>query len=575
MNAKAHLLLIRGCQDVNWGLRCRLGLAGVAVALLLGCASTPEASSPPPRKISPQATSQTPAGAPASGVPATPTIPAPVPVEVAPSPTASPAADAELAAVVPVNGPAFSEPELPASDLLDRIRTGLALKDIKNSRIDREADWFARNPEYLERVFARAAPYLQYIVGEVEARGLPLELALLPIIESAFQPYAYSRARADGLWQFIPSTGGRFGLKQDWWYDGRRDVVAATQAALDYLTYLHDLLGGDWLNAIAAYNCGEGNVSRAIRRNRSAKKKTDFWNLKLPAETRTYVPRLLAMRNIVADPEKFGLSIEGIPDVPYFLKVETGGQISMEVAAELAGVTTQEMYELNPAHHRWATDPTGPHSLLVPVDSADAFRDSLLQLTPDQRMRVERYTAREGDTVAGIAQRFGTTAEHLSKLNELGTANTVETGAELRVPSSVQALPPQVLQAAARVDARNRRTQSVRAVHVVRKGDSLWSIAKRHNMDVVTLASMNSIDPADTLRAGQRLKLNPEEVGLIEGAETPQGRRVTYVVRRGDTLSEIAETLRVPVSSLKSWNKINGTSIRAGQKLVAYVPRRS
>ncbi|HXR51303.1 MAG TPA: LysM peptidoglycan-binding domain-containing protein, partial [Steroidobacteraceae bacterium] len=159
--------------------------------------------------------------------------------------------------------------------------------------------------------------------------------------------------------------------------------------------------------------------------------------------------------------------------------------------------------------------------------------------------------------------------------NELGTANTVETGAELRVPSSVQALPPQVLQAAARVDARNRRTQSVRAVHVVRKGDSLWSIAKRHNMDVVTLASMNSIDPADTLRAGQRLKLNPEEVGLIEGAETPQGRRVTYVVRRGDTLSEIAETLRVPVSSLKSWNKINGTSIRAGQKLVAYVPRRS
>ncbi|HYP80225.1 MAG TPA: LysM peptidoglycan-binding domain-containing protein, partial [Steroidobacteraceae bacterium] len=243
----------------------------------------------------------------------------------------------------------------------------------------------------------------------------------------------------------------------------------------------------------------------------------------------------------------------------------------------LAGITTQEMYELNPAHHRWATDPTGPHSLLVPVDSADAFRESLLQLTPDQRMRVERYTAREGDTVAGIAQRFGTTAEHLSKLNELGTANTVETGAELRVPSSVQALPPQVLLAAARVDARSRRSQPVRAVHVVRKGDSLWSIAKRHNMDVVTLASMNSIDPTDTLRAGQRLTLHPlDKNGVIEGGvETPQGRRVTYVVRRGDTLSEIAETLRVSVSSLRSWNNINGNSIRAGQKLVAYVPRRS
>ena len=545
------------------------------MTLLMGCASL-STNSPKDRPSAGQAGSETSAAAAATGVPATPTIPAPVPVEVAPTASASSGADAELAAVVPITPPEILEPELPARDLLDRIRAGLAIQDIKNSRIDREADWFANNPEYVERVFTRAAPYLHYIVGEVEARGLPLELALLPIIESAFQPYAYSRARADGLWQFIASTGGRYGLKQDWWYDGRRDVVAATNAALDYLTYLHDLLDGDWLNAIAAYNCGEGNVSRAIRRNRAAKKKTDFWNLKLPAETRTYVPRLLAMRAIVATPEKFGLSIEGIPDVPYFQRVETGGQISMEVAAELAGVTTQEMYELNPAHHRWATDPTGPHFLLVPVDSADAFRDSLLQLTPDQRMRVERYTVRDGDTVASIAKRFGTTAEHLSKLNELGTANTVQTGAELRVPSSVQQLPPQVLQAAARVDARSRRSQSVRAVHVVRKGDSLWSIAQRHNMDVVTLASMNRIDPTDTLRTGQRLLLHPEDAAALDGGvDTPQGRRVTYVVRRGDTLSEIAQTLRVSVSSLRSWNNISGNTIRAGQKLVAYVPRRS
>jgi membrane-bound lytic murein transglycosylase D len=491
-------------------------------------------------------------------------------------PTASSASEAELAALLPVT-PELAEPELPAGDLLDRIRAGLAIGPVKNSRVDRESDWFARNPEYIERVFTRAAPYLHYIVGEVEARGLPLELALLPIIESAFQPYAYSRARADGLWQFIPSTGGRFGLKQDWWYDGRRDVVAATQAALDYLTYLHNLLGGDWLNAIAAYNCGEGNVSRAIKRNRAAKKKIDFWNLKLPAETRTYVPRLLAMRDIVANPEKFGLSIEGIPDIPYFIKVETGGQISMEVAAELAGITTQEMYELNPAYHRWATDPTGPHMLLVPVDSAEVFRESLLLLTPDQRLRVERYTVREGDTVTSVAQRFGTTTQHLRELNQLGTANTVQIGAELRVPSSAKALPPQVLQAAARVDARSRRTQSVRAVHVVRKGDSLWSIAKRHNMDVVTLASMNRIDPADTLRAGQRLVLHPEDAaGAVDGGvDTPQGRRVTYVVRRGDTLSEIAQTLRVSVANLKTWNNISGSQIRAGQRLVAYVPRRT
>ncbi|HMA10726.1 MAG TPA: LysM peptidoglycan-binding domain-containing protein [Steroidobacteraceae bacterium] len=509
--------------------------------------------------------------------PAGANIPAPVPVGVRPSGRApTPELDAELAAIiVPADLPA-PEPMLPPGDLLERIRAGLALGEIRNSRINREAVWFASNPEYVERVFTRAAPYLHYIVGEVEQRGLPLELALLPIIESAFQPYAYSRARADGLWQFIASTGGRFGLKQDWWYDGRRDVVAATQAALDYLTYLHDMFDGDWLLAIAAYNCGEGNVSRAVRRNRAARKKIDFWNLKLPAETRSYVPRLLAMRDIVANPENFGLSIEGMPDIPYFVKVETGGQISIEVAAELAGITTEEMYDLNPAYHRWATDPTGPHMLLVPVESAEAFRESLLQLTPDQRMRVERYTVRAGDTLTSVAQRFGTTTQHLRELNDIpAPASALAEGAELRVPSAVSALPPQVLQAAARVDGRSRRGQAVRAVHVVRRGDSLWSIAQRHNMDVVTLASLNRIDPADTLRAGQRLVLHAPDARDAAVAETPQGRRVTYVVRRGDTLSDIARTLRVSVTSLREWNNLSGSAIKAGQRLVAYVRRRS
>jgi membrane-bound lytic murein transglycosylase D len=261
--------------------------------------------------------------------------------------------------------------------------------------------------------------------------------------------------------------------------------------------------------------------------------------------------------------------------VPYFVRVETGGQISIEVAAELAGATTEEMYDLNPAYHRWATDPTGPHFLLVPVEAASAFRTSLLQLTPDQRMRVERYTVRPGDTVTSIAQRFGTTAQHLRELNELGAANSVQDGAELRVPSSVKALPPQVLQAAARVDGRNR-TRSVRAVHVVRRGDSLWSIAKRHDMDVISLAKLNRISPTDTLRTGQRLKLHDEGGEEVVATTSGDGRRVTYVVRRGDTLTGIARTLRVTVTSLREWNKLASTgSIRPGQKLVAFVRRGS
>jgi membrane-bound lytic murein transglycosylase D len=472
------------------------------------------------------------------------------------------------------------EPEYVPGDLLDRVRVGMTLEGVRNSRIDKEADWFASQPEYIERTFSRAAPYLHYIVNEVEARGMPMELALLPVIESAFQPYAYSRARATGLWQFMSVTGGRFGLKQDWWYDGRRDVVAATQAALDYLQYLHDMFDGDWLLAVAAYNCGEGNVARAVRNNLAAHRPIDFWNLKLPKETRAYVPRLLAMSRIVANPEQYGLAIEGMVDEPYFIRAETGGQISMEVAAELAGISTEDLYSLNPAFHRWATDPTGPHFLLLPLEAADGFQQSLLLLTPDQRLRVERYTVRKGDTVAGVAARFGTTAEHMREMNGLSvSATSLQVGSELRVPSAVKALPPQVLQAAARVDkpGRSRRSRDVRAVHVVRRGDSLWSIAKRHNMDVVTLANLNRIDPTDTLKAGQRLQLTAGSTGKSSAAvvaDSGDGHRVTYVVQRGDTLSGIARTLRVPVSSLRDWNDLSSkATIKPGQRLVAYVQR--
>jgi membrane-bound lytic murein transglycosylase D len=541
--------------------------AWIAAATLAGCASAP-ATQPP----QPDLTQQIPAGS------DSPAIPDPVPVKVTPLFSPSPGADEELAAIVPPHTlpeHVLAEPPLFQQDLLDRMRAGMALPAVKNSRIDREADWYARNPEYIERTFTRAAPYLQYIVGEVEARGMPLELALLPVIESAFEPYAYSRARAVGLWQFMPMTGSRFSLKQDWWYDGRRDVVAATTAALDYLEYLHEMFDGDWLLAIGAYNCGEGNVSRAVKANRRAGRKTDFFNLKLPAETRGYVPRLLAMSRLVAKPEAFGLEIVGMRDEPYFLRVETGGQINMAVAAELSGITTEEMYALNPAHHRFATDPTGPHFLLVPVESADAFQQGLLQLTPDQRMRVERYEVRPGDTTASIALRFGTTAQQLQMLNGLDSTARLVPGGELRVPSSATALPDKVLQAAARVDSRSNRTRS-HTVHVVHRGDTLWTIARHNGMSVTQLAHLNGMDPTDSLRAGQKLNLGgmaaPQAQPVHTATtDTADPTRVTYVVQRGDTLSEIAKSLRVSVANLRVWNGLQHDQIKPGQRLVAYV----
>jgi len=246
-------------------------------------------------------------------------------------------------------------------DLFDRMRAGFALDEVQEPAIDTQLAWFERNPEYLERVFQRAQRYMYHIVTEVEARGMPSEFALLPVVESAYEPFAYSSSRAAGLWQFIPGTGVRFGLKQTWWYDGRRDVVESTRAALDYLQALHDEFNGDWLLAIAAYNVGEAGVERAIAYNKSVGRPTDFWHLNLPAETRAYVPKLLAMKRLMAEPERYGLEFAPIANEPYFAVIDTDSQIDLKIATQLAGTTYDEIVALNPGYNRWATDPEGPH----------------------------------------------------------------------------------------------------------------------------------------------------------------------------------------------------------------------
>jgi peptidoglycan lytic transglycosylase D len=486
-------------------------------------------------------------------------------------------------------------------DVFDRMRAGFKLSDLESRQIDVQVAWYANNPEYLERVFGRAVPYMHHIVKEIEARGMPLELALLPVVESAFEPYAQSWVRANGLWQFMPGTGERFGLKQDWWYDGRRDVVASTRAALDYLQYMHDEFFDDWLLAIAAYNCGEFRVQREVNKNRAAGKAVDFFSLNLPAETRAYVPKLLAMRRLVSNPEDYGLAFSPIPNEPYFVKVATGGQLDLTLAAELAGITLDEVYELNPGFHRWATDPAGPHFLLLPRDTADAFARNLELLSPDQRVRVSMHTVKKGETVASISKKFKTQPIVVRDMNGLDSMAPLVIGSELRVPSAVVNLPPKVMLAAARVDGGGPRGGRP-AMHVVRSGDSLWAIAKRHRMNVATLARMNGMRTGDTLKAGQKLVLNSRggsgsagsgSSGRSSRASASSGsassasrsasrsassggsRSVSYKVRSGDTLSAIAKVFGVSVSELVSWNGISShTTLRPGQKLTVNVRRR-
>lgn len=463
--------------------------------------------------------------------------------------------------------PAVEPVATPNTDLFDRVRAGFKLDDVNEHAVDMQLFWFANHPDYLERSFGRSELYLYDIASQIEARGMPLELALLPMIESAYEPYAYSRARASGLWQFIPGTGSRFGLKQDWWYDGRRDVVESTHAALDYLQYLHDEFNGDWLLAIAAYNCGELNVERALALNRAKGRPLDFWSLKLPLETRAYVPKLLAMKRLIADPARYGLAFSRIPNQPRFERVETLGQIDMKLAAELAGMNEEDLYELNPAFHRWATDPTGPHFLLLPPESVAIFRQNNAQLLPSERMPVTRYRVVVGDSVASVARHFETSIDVIRELNDL-PAGKLTVGSDLSVPAPV-VLPPKVARAAALVDRPERRLRRHAHIHVVRHGDSLWAIAQHQGIDVHQLASLNGMEPDTPLRAGQHLKLASARA---EPAETL--RPLTYTVRSGDTLSQISRLFQVSVAQISHWNGLASPVLSPGQKLIIRVLNR-
>ncbi|MGA2780213.1 MAG: LysM peptidoglycan-binding domain-containing protein [Steroidobacteraceae bacterium] len=458
-------------------------------------------------------------------------------------------------------------------DLFDRMRAGFVFAEVQEPAIDQQLQWFEHNPDYLERTFQRAQRYMYHIVTEVEARGMPLEFALLPVVESAYEPFAYSRSRAAGLWQFIPGTGVRFGLKQDWWYDGRRDVVESTRAALDYLQALHDQFDGDWLLAIAAYNVGEMTVQREFDHNRALGLPTDFWHLKLPAETRAYVPKLLAMKRLMAEPERYGIDFAPMPNEPYFAVIDTGSQIDLKIAAKLAGTSYDEVAALNPGYNRWATDPQGPHRLLVPIDNADGFEAALKTLAPEDRVQYLAHEVTRRDTLQTIAKQYNTTVVILTKVNNL-TDKRLTAGQTLQIPQASDQLPEKVLLAAARVDrpstdAPGRKRGQI--VYRVRSGDTLTKIAQRQGVSVGTLARLNNLGAGDSVVKGQRLIIKAS-ARQYRSEGSVSGRRLLYTVRKGDTVFSISRQFQVSETQLKSWNGLNSHhQIRAGQHLVMYV----
>jgi membrane-bound lytic murein transglycosylase D len=461
------------------------------------------------------------------------------------------------------------------ANLIDRIRAGMVLPVPDQRRVRQELAWYSRHPDYLDRVLTRASAYLPHIVAEIHRRGLPMELALLPVVESAYDPFAYSHGRAAGLWQIIPGTGRRFGLKQNWWYDGRRDVVESTRAALDYLEYLHDFFDGDWEHAVAAYNSGEGNVRRAIRRNRAAGKPTDFWNLRLPRETSAYVPRLLALSKLVADPDAHGITLPAVPDEPRFEVVEIGSQLDLALAAELAGIDIDELYAYNPGLNRWATDPAGPHRLTVPVEAVEAFRERLAGVPVAERVRWKRHKVANGQTLSEIAELHGTTLGAIRRANGLN-GNLIRAGSHLLIPVATRPLSAYSLSADARLAKQQERQSGAGTVeHVVRRGESFWTISRKYGVGVRELAKWNGLAPGDTLSVGRRLVVHnasvreaPTPAASIEG----KVRKVRYTVRRGDSLSLIASRFRVTVRDITRWNSLDPAKIlRPGDKITMYV----
>jgi membrane-bound lytic murein transglycosylase D len=485
------------------------------------------------------------------------------------------ASSASLPAAVPgAESTAAHNPARP--DLLARLRSGFYLRYVDNPRTAAERAWFVRHPEYLNRVFTRAQRYLPHIVDELERRNMPLELALLPIVESAYDPFAYSHGRAAGLWQMIPGTARRFGIKQNWWYDGRRDVVDSTRAALDYLELLHRLNGGDWLNAIASYNSGEGNVLRAVKRNNKAGKFTDFWSLSLPRETSMYVPKLLALVEIVANPESFELKLPNVFDERQFKVTKIGGQLDLALAAELAGIDVDTVYQFNPGYNRWSTDPKGPHRLVMPIDVADDFVAALDAVPANERVRWQRHKVSNGEAISQIAEKYNTTVATIRSANQL-RSNTIRAGHHLLIPVATKPLSAYSKSADARLaKTQNRKRSGNKLDHIVSTGESFWSIGQRYQVSARQIAAWNGMAPRDTLSVGKKLVIwtNAEIAASLTSPRQALGnttRKLRYVVRNGDSLYLIANKFRVTIGDLLRWNKIDKNKVlRPGQKITVF-----
>ena len=390
------------------------------------------------------------------------------------------------------------QPLPPPADIWERIRRQLTLHTVHNSRVGAAREHYLKQTRFFELTEPRAQRYLYFLVEEVERRELPIELALLPLVESSLNPFAFSGQGAAGLWQIMPGTADYLGMRRDWWFDARLDLHDSTRFALDYLERLNGEFDGDWLLALAAYNSGKGRVQRALRRNREAGKPTDYWSLELPRETERYVPRLVALSTLIAFSEALELELPPIENAPAFASVNTGGQIEMLRVAQIAGVPLTELRLYNPGQLRWATAPDGAGTVNVPVALEERVSEQLAALPQDERVTWVHYRIRRGDSLIRIAKRFDTQVGMLREVNNL-RGNLIRAGDTLMIPNSAAWEQSLALAQAGRT--------GVKRNYSVRRGDSLYEIAVRFNVTIDEIISWNDLDPDRYLQPGQSITL--------------------------------------------------------------------
>lgn len=460
--------------------------------------------------------------------------------------------------------PSYPTKSLPNGNMWDEFGDHLSLKtNPNNGSVRANIRWFQRHQDYLNHSIARGAPYLYHIYQQTCKLGLPAELALIPLNESAYNPFLYSRTGATGLWQMMPGTASGFGLRINWWYDGRRDVVASTKAALKYLTYLHYFFD-DWLLAIAAYNCGEGRVQAEILRNQRRGLPTDFWSLNLPKQTKDYVPKLLALAAVVKNPGNYNVSLVGVNNGNYFDQIDVGSQIDLNQAAKLADVTPKTLRMLNPGYRRWAIDPDGPYTLVLPQEKIELFQKNLTALPEDQRVTWQQHTVASGENLQSIATKYHIDVTSLRKINEL-SSNHAKPGQELLIPNGHHDDSEVTMGVHNASVAEEKIPGPKQVVHTVAEGETLRDVARKYGVKPQAVAYWNQLDSNSTVEADDELVIWKDP---SSASSKPVKIRVfSYRVRSGDTLFGVAKRYHVPAAKLASINHIKHNAIHPGQVL--------